>query len=363
VASVYPVVPITAIRNLSYLDYIFNPCSLLSVTFGLNLASYNEFVAGITRKRGSYLNIDLAGFIVTGEIVSYSVSRDGPDSAPTVTALLMPPGIASTIRAYQFSFSSLGNLQAQGRGNVSFKQTWVSPRITGVEDEIPYSVHKADSVIAAFMAYRKTYAAKAFSTFLLKPEQHLHRLVYAMFPAVKRQESNLSTGLFQVPILAGDTNFSSLPTGSRLDDALSYRNPQISFAASSQGLLNSAYTFLPRMAPTLSNMVGHYINETATITIGPNPPTQAFSTLLAFPKSPAGTLGKDMPTNYHTKTFGSCLFAPKPTDMLPIWDKSIPVKHLRTQYSYSDDGSNGATGHQISVMVGRFNSDLAPQGG
>jgi len=361
-SRVYPVVPITAIRSLSYLDYIFNPCSLLSITFGMNLESFNSYVAGISRENGSFLNIDLAGHIVTGEIVSYSVSRDGPDSAPTVTALLMPPGVSRTIMASRFSLSSLGNIQVM-KSPATFSPTWVSPRLTADSDDLSYTVNGADSIIAAFMAYRKTYAARAFPVFLLKSKQHLHRLVYAMFPAVKRTESGLSTGLFQVPVLAGDINFSDLKTGDRLDNALSYRNPQTSFAASSQGLLNSAYTFLPRLAPTLSNMVGHYINETATITIGPNPPGQAFATLLAFPRKSPTNLGDGMPVKYFTRTFGACVFDPSPTDMLPVWTKNTPVRHLRTQYSYSDDGSNGATGHQISVMVGRFNSDLAPQGG
>jgi len=369
-AKVHPVVPLSFIRNMTYLDYIFNPCSLLSVTLGMRPENFNEYVAGISRTNGSFIDIELAGFIVTGEIVSYSVEKAGPDSAPVVSLLLMPPGVARCFEPPSLTFDNMKSTVIKSKGSrATYTPHWVARRLPPPGGEISYTAAKSDSVLGAIMAYRKSYAAAAFQTFLATPSTHRHRLMYAMFPARKRKggdETN-TTGLFEVPLLVGDINFTGLGTSgvSSLNKELApSKGVQVSYTASSQGLLNSAYTFMPRLAPTMSNMVGHYINETASMSMGPTPPVLAMSKLLALKLgAPDVSSGADYPKNFSTRTFSPCKFDPLATDLPLVWKPAASVSHLRTQYTYADDGSNGDSGHQITVMVGRFNEELAPQGG
>ena len=354
---------LASVKSLALLDYVFNPCSLISIEFYVNAGDYSAYFQSISRDSPLTVQLVLNTVQVSGQVMSFQSSRSGSPVAPyCISALIMPVGAADCLSvdlgqktltptaSCSLTPKSAGlgwKYALRDYGTISKKDKAWSDALLKTDTVVA----KSESLVGAIMGYRRRFAQEGFSSFLSSVSAGMrHRLLYLPFIA----ETNLqaASAMLSGEALLGDLDFAEPPAGT--DFLASIQTPlkdmNVTYAAGNQGLMNSAFSYLPRLSNQYGNIVNYMVNETFTITFSElflaEFPTFEFTT----PKSKSSIF----------KTF---LLKTPAGEPHPAWGDKKPAYHLKTLYTYNDKGTNGVTGHNIQFVFGRLNTDLVPHGG
>lgn len=349
--SLLSVIVLSGVKSISYLDYIFNSFSLCSIDLSLSQAEYDKLKAS-GGQNPIYVYLKLGTYGIYGEVVSYTSTRVSAGGAYEASLLLVPVGASDR-------FTSVVTQDLFSKSITTSRQNLLVPKSASpvkFKADIPYQTSRLDSVASALAGYRKQFTIDGFASMRSSADGYrytkaYHRLAYLQFGS--EVYSGQARIIKSTPLLWGDYNFAGTPdsgAGNFLSEIKAATDMQISFTSGRQGLLNSLFAHIPTINKTYQDSVGHLINETFKVTITGNLSSK-FPGFAFGPNS--RTFGAGTVSSPDSSAFDG-LWSP------PSWPVGTKVYHLKTNYVYSNDGTDGTTGHTLEYVFGWFNKDIYP---
>jgi hypothetical protein len=350
------------VSQLTYLDYIFNPCSLISINFSI-IENFQYFTA-LSRDSPLFIKVPIGGTHVLGQVVSFQAFKDGAgkNSPLNISALLMPCGAAEPLTDINTPFSKdlLGRSQLAGiNSSITTASVWPG------EPELSFPVQsqsyiKSLSAMGAAMLWRRSMTQYGYTAYKSRktmagdasPLTFPHYLVYFRFGSQLTSSGGRDTTLpaNRSWLLHGGINFANIH--SRLSDFMATVKDkdspdlQITFSAGNQGLANSAFAYIPEVSNTYSNQVSAAFNETFSVDFSGRLPSK-FSQFV-LDGSEANTFDRfKMPGNF---------------DVPVPWGATTPCLHIKTMYQFVKQDQANSTGHRVQYTLARLNPALCPHG-
>jgi len=348
------------VKQISVLDYIFNPCQVISIEFAVNIKQYRDYFTNITRQNPLFININFdSSVVISTQVASFQASSTGHGvSSYAISALLMPIGVGdpSSDNFDKKSVSVGSRVKSNLSPNPSYLIKSFGGESTGHEwsPSADYGMKQSDSVLSGIMGHRKLASISGYGKFLTTTSSGLwHRLLYLFFGATANVTGTLSAIKSSYAAFA-DIDFTQRPSSSKNFFSIvpDGGDLTVSCKAGSQGIANSAFSYTSRLSNSYGAIINNYVNETYTITFSG--------------KKPGGLTDFMFPVreSYFTDSPSfSGFVVDSPPDAVPTpWPKNTNVRHLKTLFTWTDDGTMGGLGNTTQFMFGRLNTGLVPHG-
>lgn len=337
----------STISSLVYLDYMFNPCSVVSMELSMTKDQFDKTLFAMNAEKQVVIKFPILSNMMFGEVVSYT-AKVGADLRYHVSALVLPVGVAHTTKT-SIGYSTYGKpLKSK---TVAFNALKLPiDRPYGYSDgdlNIVSDMGKTDSFLSTVMFYRRAFLQRGFK---VMPDKAPHRLLYVPMassgptksPAAVTVKVDASTYVF------ADVDMAAPPEGDSMDSLLSgMSQANFDYTIGSQGLLNSAFSYVPRGNNQFQSLFGQFVNTTLDLNITNAVPVALQSLLF-------DSLKPDTWKAFRTyKATGNKI-------LTPPWGDSKLAYHLKTMYTFASEPGGVSPSHSLSLSFGRYNPALVP---